>query len=254
MSTVVTTYLYRQHVKAVVNDFNNTGKIMSLFYAPNVKIYRGIAQDIHFQFKNRDNKSVSLTDSTATFILINKDEGTTYLERTLTWVDAPNGRAKLVLTDSDLYNLDAKFYTYSVKIVDGEGSTQVGYVDDKYGANGTLELVEGVYPIFVASTEEAFGSGNTGSTIYLRETQNRNNALHTAQVYFSSAFTGTLKIEASLSPTTQSINNDDFVTINTQSYTSQSDPVMVNWNGIYSAVRFVRTTTTGTLSKVLYRP
>jgi len=109
-------------------------------------------------------------------------------------------------------------------------------------------------PTFVASTEEAFGAGDTGSTIFLDPYVNRNVAQHTAQVYFSSAFTGTLTIEGSLSPQQSALNNNEFVTISTQSYTAQEDPVMVNWNGIYSAVRFKRSTTTGTLNKVLYRP
>ena len=64
----------------------------------------------------------------------------------------------------------------------------------------------------------------------------------------------TLTIEGSLSPQQSALANNEFVTISTQSYAAQEDPVMVNWNGIYSAVRFKRSTTTGTLNKVLYRP
>ena len=78
--------------------------------------------------------------------------------------------------------------------------------------------------------------------------------MHTAEVFFSSAFTGTLQVQASLNPTIQSLNDDDFVTISTETYTAQSDPVFVNFTGVYSAVRFKRSTTSGTLNKVLYRP
>lgn len=253
MSTVLVTYLYNNILRVTTTD-STEGNIMSLFYAPNMKVYRGMPTKFRVEFKNRDNKSVSVTDSTANFILIDKDNGTSLMNKTLRAVNPDKGIMELDITDTDLLNLDAKFYTYSIKITDGEGDVKIGYVDDNYGANGTLELVEGVYPTFTASTEEAFGSGNTGSAIYLNENINRNSALHTAQVYFSSAFTGTLKIEGSLSPAIQGLNNDDFVTISTESYTGQIDPVMVNWNGIYSAIRFTRTVTTGTLSKVLYRP
>lgn len=251
--TAITTYLYKQIHKVVTVDSGVTNT-MSMFYAPNIKIYRGIDNDIRCNFVNRDQKKTSLTDKTVVFIMIDKENGTTYLERTATIIDAPSGAVNVKILQSDLYNLDAKYYTYAFKVTDGEGNVQIGYSDDNYGANGTIEIVEGVYPTFVASRQEAFGAGDTGSTIFLDPYVNRNVAQHTAQVYFSSAFTGTLTIEGSLSPQQSALNNNEFVTISTQSYTAQEDPVMVNWNGIYSAVRFKRSTTTGTLSKVLYRP
>ena len=251
--TAITTYLYKQNHTVVTVDSGVT-RTMSMFYTPNIKIYRGINNDLSFNFVNRDQKKTSLTDKTVTFIMIDKENSTTYLERTVTVTDAPNGRATLKILESDLYNLDGKYYTYAFKVLDGEGNTQICYSDDNYGANGTLEIAEGVYPTFKASTEEAFGSGDTGSTITLDPYINRNVAQHTAQVYFSSAFTGTLTIEGSLSPSQSALANNEFVTITTESFTAQENPVMVNWNGIYSAVRFKRSTTTGTLNKVLYRP
>ena len=251
--TAITTYLYKQNHTVVTVDSGVT-RTMSMFYTPNIKIYRGINNELSFNFVKRDQKKTSLTDKTVTFIMIDKENSTTYLERTVTVTDAPNGRATLKILESDLYNLDGKYYTYAFKVVDGEGNTQIGYSDDNYGANGTLEIAEGVYPTFKASTEEAFGSGDTGSTITLDPYINRNVAQHTAQVYFSSAFTGTLTIEGSLSPSQSALANNEFVTITTESFTAQENPVMVNWNGIYSAVRFKRSTTTGTLNKVLYRP
>jgi len=184
--------------------------------------------------------------------MIDKEASTTLITRTITPVDAPSGVGKFTLTETDLLNLDEKFYTYSFKVVDGEGNTQIGYSDDTYGAGGVLELVEGVYPIFKASTSEEFGAGDAGSVIYNDPYINRNVAQHTAQVYFSSAFTGTLLIEGSLGPATQSLNNDDFTTIQTETYTAQTANAVANWNGVYSAIRFTRSGTE--LSKVLYRP
>jgi len=251
--TAITTYLYQQKIDVItVNPVvRNT---MTMFYTPNIKVYRGIDNTFRVQFKNRDQKPVSITDKTVSFILIDKETGTSYLERTVENVNAPQGIGKVTISETDLLNFDAKFYTYSFKVVNGEGETQVGYADDNYGAAGVLEVADGVYPTFVASTNEDFDTGNTGSVIYIDPYINRNTAQHTAQVFFGSAFTGTLTVEASLSPAVQGLNNDDFVTLNAYSYTGQETPVMINWNGIYSAVRFTRSTTTGTLSNVLYRP
>ncbi len=157
------------------------------------------------------------------------------------------------ITQGDLLNLDAKFYNYALKVTDGEDRTAPAYADDNYSANGVLEVADGVYPTFLASTTEAFASGDTGSTISIKPYVNRNTAQHTAQVYFSSAFTGTLEIQGSINPS-NSIQNADFTTIATETYTAQTDNAYVNFTGVYSAVRFKRTTTSGTLSQVLYRP
>ena len=249
--TAITSYLYNQNHTVITVD-PTVGTTMSMFYTPNIKVYRGIDNEIRVNFKNKDQQKTSIVDKTVTFIMIDKEASTTLVTRTITPVDAPNGLGKFTLTETDLVNLDAKFYTYSFKVVDGEGNTRIGYSDDTYGAGGVLELVEGVYPIFKASTSEAFGAGNTGSVIYNDPYINRNVAQHTAQIYFSSAFTGTLLIEGSLSPAVQGLNNDDFTTIQTETYTAQTANAVVNWNGVYSATRFTRSGSE--LSKVLYRP
>ena len=249
--TAITSYLYKQNHTVITVD-PTVGTTMSMFYTPNIKVYRGIDNEIRVNFKNKDQQKTSIVDKTVTFIMIDKEASTTLITRTITPVNAPDGVGKFTLTETDLLNLDEKFYTYSFKVVDGEGNTQIGYSDDTYGAGGVLELVEGVYPTFKASTSEAFGAGNTGSVIYNDPYINRNVAQHTAQVYFSSAFTGTLLIEGSLGPATQSLNNDDFTTIQTETYTAQTDNAVANWNGVYSAIRFTRSGTE--LSKVLYRP
>lgn len=251
--TTITSYLYKQNLQVVTTD-TGVSNIMSMFYTPNIKVYRGVDNDIRVNFVNRDQKKTSIADKTATFIMIDKETNMTLIERPVTALNAAKGYAEFTLSETDLLNLDAKYYTYSFKVVNGEGRTQIGYSDDTYGAGGVLELVDGVYPTFKASTVESFGAGDIGSVIYLQPYINRNTALHSAQVYFSSAFTGTLVAQGSLKPSINGLQDDDFVTLETKTYTGQTDNDFFSWNGVYSAIRFVRTTTTGTLSQVLYRP
>lgn len=251
--TTITSYLYKQNLQVVTTD-TGVSNIMSMFYTPNIKVYRGVDNDIRVNFVNRDQKKTSIADKTATFIMIDKETNMTLIERPVTALNAAQGYAEFTLSETDLLNLDAKYYTYSFKVVNGEGRTQIGYSDDTYGAGGVLELVNGVYPTFKASTVESFGAGDIGSVIYLQPYINRNTALHSAQVYFSSAFTGTLVAQGSLKPSINGVQDDDFVTLETKTYTGQTDNDFFSWNGVYSAIRFVRTTTTGTLSQVLYRP
>ena len=218
MSTI-TSYLYEQNLQVVTTD-TAVSNIMSMFYTPNVKVYRGVDNDIRVNFVNRDQKKTSLIDKTASFIMIDPDTNMTLLEKSVTSIDATKGIAEINISETDLLNLTAKYYTYSFKIVDGEGKTQIGYSDDNYGAGGSLEVLDGVYPTFQEST----------------------------------AFTGTLTIQGSLSPQPTGLQNADFTTISVQTYTAQTANAFVSFTGVYSAVRFVRATTTGTLSQVLYRP
>ena len=248
---VINTYLYTQNLVAVTTD-ERVGNTLTMYYTPNVKVYRGVDQTVRIQFKNRDNKTVSLAQKTALFILTDADNGTTLLSKTIDPIDAAKGTGKVRFTDADTLNLDAKYYTYAIKVTDGEGVENPAYVDDNLDASGTIQVMDGVYPKFVSSVTENFDGGNTGDAIYIDPFINRNEALHTAFVKFSSAFTGTLNIQVSLSPQTQALNNDDFITLKTISYTSQTDNDSVSWNGVYSAVRFVRSGTE--LSEVLYRP
>ena len=250
---VINTYLYTQNLVAVTTD-ERVGNTMTMYFTPNVKIYRGVDQTVRIQFKNRDNKAVSILGKTATLTLVDKEVGTTLLQKTVESVDGQKGVGRVRFLESDLLNLDAKYYNFGIRITDGEGETNPAYADDNYGADGVLELDEGVFPLFTASTTEDFDSGDTGDAIYLNPYINRNDATHTAQVYFTSAFTGTLKVQVSLSPQTQGLNADDWTTLKTITYTAQEDTDVITWNGVYSAVRFVRSTTSGTLSKVLYRP
>jgi len=250
--TVTTGYLYAQKHTAVITD-TGVSNLMSMFYTPNVKVYRGIDNYIRIEFKNRDQKRVNMAGKTANIVVLDKENNVAYLERALTVVNEQKGIMEASITQGDLLNLDSKFYNYALKVTDGEDRTAPAYADDNYGANGVLEVADGVYPTFIASTTEAFASGDTGSTISIKPYINRNTAQHTAQVYFSSAFTGTLEIQGSINPS-NSIQNADFTTIATETYTAQSDNAYVNFTGVYSAVRFVRTTTSGTLSQVLYRP
>lgn len=250
--TVITGYLYAQRHTAVITD-TGVNNLMSMFYTPNIKIYRGLDNRFRIEFKNRDQKRVNMTSKTASIVILDKQNGVAYVERNLTHIDSVRGIMEANITESDLLNLDAKMYNYALKVTDEADVVNPAYADDNYGANGVLEIAEGVYPTFKESTTEDFSAGNTGSVITVAPYINRNTALHTAQVYFSSAFTGSLEIQGSINPS-NSIQNADFTTITTKNYTAQTDNDYINFTGVYSAVRFVRTTTTGTLSQVLYRP
>ena len=250
--TVITSYLYEQRRTAVITDtgVNNT---MTMFYTPNLKVYRGLSNRIRIEFKNRDQKRVNMSKKTANIVVIDKENSTSYIERSLEMVDPIRGIMLANITEGDLLNLDAKLYSYAIKVTDEEDNILPAYSDDNLNANGVLEIVEGVYPTFNESSEETFSGSDTGSRITIKPYINRNTANHTAQVFFSEAFTGNLKVQGSINPA-NSLEDSDFTDITTQTHTNQTDNAFFNFTGVYNVVRFVRTTTSGTLNKVLYRP
>ena len=81
--TVITSYLYEQRRTAVITDtgVNNT---MTMFYTPNLKVYRGLSNRIRIEFKNRDQKRVNMSKKTANIVVIDKENIIEGLVQTLT--------------------------------------------------------------------------------------------------------------------------------------------------------------------------
>ena len=110
MMSTITSYLYEQNLQVVTTD-TAVSNIMSMFYTPNVKVYRGVDNDIRVNFVNRDQKKTSLIDKTASFIMIDPDTHMTLLEKSVTSIDATKGIAEINISETDLLNLTAKYYT-----------------------------------------------------------------------------------------------------------------------------------------------
>jgi hypothetical protein len=169
----------------------------------------------------------------------------------------PKGSASCTITEGDLLSLDAKFYNFAVREVKSDGSREVTYSDTGYAAAGTIELLDGAYPEFVASTSvSAFTlSGNTftSSDIPAKPGINNNQALHTIAVYPKN-FSGTLKVQGTMVATSPTDN--DYFTITNISLSSASSVSTSNFTGVFQNVRFIaeRTSgTTGRIDKILYR-
>ena len=176
------------------------------------------------------------------------------------------GTASVTITDGDLLALDSKFYDYSVREVLTDGSSvsyQVTYADTGYNSAGSVELIDGGFPSFVASTEvSSFNSNTTNNPWPLRYTsngtiqaypgQNNNDALHTIAVY-TTGFSGTLKILGTMATTPAST---DFFTVSTITDLPSTGVKYYNFTGVYQFVKFSwdnASGNTGTIDKILYR-
>ena len=159
-----------------------------------------------------------------------------------------------------------KFYNFAVREVKSDLSREVTYADTGYAAAGSIEVLDGAYPEFVASTSvtQFTGTGGplakTSSAIDAKPGINNNKALHTIAIY-TQDFAGDIKVQGTMA---SSPADADFFDItldgeasSTVSYILPTSMVYYyNFTGVYHSVRFSwdnATDNTGTIDKILYR-
>jgi hypothetical protein len=255
----VSRYLLNQLVIAYINGYHGRN---SKVYDRRITLHRGVSNPITFTFKNEDQKAQDITSKTYEFNLIDSESKKAVVTKTLTILDdgstvSTKGDASCTITEGDLLELDAKFYNFAVREVKSDGSREVTYSDTGYAAAGTVEILDGAYPEFTASTSvSAFtlsGDVFTSSAIDGKPGINNNQALHTIAIYPNN-FSGTVTVQGTMESDPTSDN--DYFTITTTSLTASSTVSALNFNGIFQNVRFKaeRTSgTTGRIDKILYR-
>jgi hypothetical protein len=202
--------------------------------------------------------------------MIDSETKKAVLTKTLTILDdgstvSTKGDASCTITEGDLLPLDAKFYNFAVREVKSDGSREITYSDTGYAAAGTIELLDGAYPEFVASTEVSSFTAVGGPLTYTsgsidaRPGINNNKALHTIAVYTKN-FSGTLRVQGTMSASPGSSDWFDITmdgagsTANT--FSSSTTVTNYNFYGVYHSVRFSwgnDSGNTGVIDKILYR-
>jgi len=225
-------------------------------YAKDLTIHKGTDNTVFFEFKNPDQKKVPILGKTITFTVFRENDGTTYIDIPVEIHDGPKGIGKVIITEGSLLNIEPAKYNYSVRVVDENGEDQQAYVDDNYGIRGVIDLKLGPRPLHQESVTLLF-SPVSGSLVRSSAAQgnaddNHNQAVHTAQFFFSN-FTGNIRVFGTLDNTVTDLDNANFFEITEIALVDQTDPLFVNFTGIFSGVRFEADETSGSVTKVLYR-
>ena len=262
----VSRYLLNQLVIAYVSGYHGRN---SEVYDRRLTLHRGVSNPLTFTFKNEDQKAQDITSKTYEFNMIDSESKKAVITKTLTILDdgsttSTKGDASCTITEGDLLSLDAKFYNFAVREVKSDGSREITYSDTGYAAAGTVELLDGAYPEFVASNNvSTFSSGGplayVSGNIDARPGINNNKALHTIAVYTKN-FTGDFKVQGTMTSSPASADYFD-ITLDGQgsSTVTLTDSTTVNYYnfyGVYHSVRFSwdnATDNTGTIDKILYR-
>ena len=262
----VTRYLLTNSIIVYQNGYHGRN---SKVYDRRLQVYRGVWNPLTFTFKNEDQKAQNVVGKTYTFNIVDTESKKAVVTRNLKILDdgstqASKGTASIDITEGDLLPLDAKFYEYSIQEVLTDGSTLVTYADTNYVSSGTIEVLDGAYPQFTASTSVSdFTESNgplqyTSGAINAKPGSNNNKALHTISVYTKN-FSGALRVQGTMA--SSPANADYFnITLDGESspvtFSSSSTVTNYNFYGVFHNVRFSwdnDTDNTGIIDKILYR-
>ena len=258
-------YLYPNSIDVILDMDATIVGVNRMMYQRDLKIQKGIKNQIQVQFKNSDQKKIRIY-STQTFVfsmfdainqrlIINKnldvlDNGST----------STKGLALLTLNESDTLDLDRTSYQYGIKVLDSSNSYTPAYTNTYYGMAGTIHLNDDINPVLKDSTTVTTFNGiiNSGTgnyeyysgNLYANPEYNGNDALHTMQLYLT-GYSGTIYIQGTLDNSPGSSGN--YSTISTLIYTGESGIKYQNFSGIYSYVQVKHVPTAGSLDKLLYR-
>jgi len=146
------------------------------------------------------------------------------------------------ITEHELLNLRSQYLNYAVYLIDENSQKVLTYSDSHFGAEATINLKDTVMPgptdtfsisqfLRNAPNEDVWVS----ESITAQPALNGNTALHTAAIY-SKNYIGTVTVQGTLQP--QVTNNTVWADITTLSLDNETEPVPVNFNGVFSHLRF----------------
>lgn len=271
-------YLYPNTLDVILDLDATIRGVNQVMYQRDLKVQKGIKNQIRVQFKNSDQKKVSISN-TQTFVFsmfdaVNRrlivrkdlevlDQGTT----------STRGLALLTLGENDTLDLDRSSYQYTVTLLDNDGTYTPTYSNTYYGMAGTLHLTSEVYPVLQPSQEistflvsfnaETALYEHKSGNVYAYPEFNGNSGLHTVAFYLTN-YRGTVYVQGTLDNTPASFGN--YTTIVSQSYDNFSGIDYVNFNGVFTYIRVMHVPSTapaesnndnpawyGSFDKFLYR-
>ena len=234
-------------------------------YNRNLKIYRSVDNKIDLQVRNSSQKATAITGTALVFNIINRDTKDLVFQKDCVIQSAADGTASVIITQAELLGLESGFYSYSLvqevrTSIDVNNYTVTSrtpmYLDSQYGTIGTLEIngdvLGEVEDSLVINKFSFIDPGTTGYndaeylTSSIIDTKGHTQipqSLHTLQMYFSNDYSGTIKIQGSLSEGGTPYVWSDILSFDLN---NQRDPVYKNVVGKYNFLRVRHFPTTAT--------
>ena len=252
---LVSRYLATNHSVVVTDGFAGNVEYRKV-YQRNIKIAKGIDNVITFEIKNSDHKPVSILNTYTPYVEVFTEDDV-LLKRyigTIKETSTPSykGQFTINISDADTLNIDGLYLSYVVYLNKTSDATNtLTYADDQFGPSGVIELSGSAFPGPIDSKSVTTFLDDISSVVDAEPHINSNEALHTAAIY-STGFAGTVKVQGTLGDNT----SNSWFDIATETLSSPTTPHYVNFNGVFSNLRFVKTNdagNVGTIDKILVR-
>lgn len=191
-----TAYLYQQIQTVLLVDISGAyfNARWQPVYAKNLKLNLGVDNVILFQFQNQDQKPVNISGATFTFRIISQNGQDLLFAKELVSLADAQGRAKVTITAEETAYFQAQPASWSIEISSGV-LNQAVLTDDYSGARGVIDIVNSVFPAFVASQELTIPSQAPDSSIYYTSTVTTDGARNVTFQFDSTDFTGSLAVQ-----------------------------------------------------------
>lgn len=246
-------------------------------YKRQLVVYRGIDNVLEFQLLNSDQKPIDLnqfslqnSDDAATVFFTAFDENQRQIIQREGEIVAGDDSAvnrglfTVTITGNDLLNVKSQYLSYTVILQDSHGRQRITYTDTGFGQKGTILVSTDAFPgpaktysvtNFIPYDSDEQNEEWYSEWITAEPALNGNAALHTIAIY-SDGYAGDIVVQGTL----ENIVDDNaeavsWVDIDTVSFdgSSELEPVPVNFNGVFSFLRFKATANPVDITKILVR-
>jgi hypothetical protein len=255
-------YLYQQIQPVLLVDISGSyfNARWNPVYAKSLKMNLGVDNVILFQFQNQDQKPVNITGATFTFRIISQNGDNLLYAKEMTTLNAALGRARVLITQAETLNFQAQPASYSIEITSGI-LNQAVLTDAYTGARGDIDIVDSVFPAFVASSDLTIPNQAPVANVFYTSTLTTEGARLTTFQIDTTNLSGNVQAQGSSDATAQTvlwydIDFEDLKTGNTVSnvtFSGSSERIGINVEGFHPYIRLAFLKNSGNVDLITYR-
>lgn len=257
-----TAYLYQQIQPILLVDITGAffDRRWDIVYSKNLTLNLGVDNVMLFQFQNQDQKPVNITGATFTFRIISENGENLLIAKQLVPLNLSLGRAKVTINAAETLLFQAQPASYSIESSSGV-LDQAVFVNDNAGARGTINIVDSVFPAFVASSVLTIPDQAPNANEYYSSTLATDGASLTTFQLDTRNFSGTVAVQgatAAADPNAEwyNISFQDLKTGSTVSilnFDRSSERLGINVQGFHPYLRLDFDITNGNVDQIVYR-
>jgi len=257
-----TVYLYQQIQTVLLIDISGAyfNARWQPVYAKSLKLNLGVDNVILFQFQNQDQKPVNISGSTFTFRIISQNGDNLLFAKELVSLSNSLGRAKVTITAEETLHFQAQPASWSIAVSSGN-LDQAVLTDDYSGARGDIDIVDSVFPAFVASEVLTIPDQAPSGNIYYTSTVTTDGSPLTTFQLDTANLTGNVAVQGSSDATAYTVlwydvDFQDLKTGNTVSnvqFSNSTERLGINVQGFHPYIRLEFGIDAGNVDLIQYR-